>query len=609
MKRIKKLFLLCGACSALGGMAIAEEVEENLILNTESVAERQARMAWWKEARFGMFVHWGLYSSAEGEWGDETFPIGAEWIQLKARVPAEEYEATMLPRFKPAHDFSAHWARLAKQAGAKYVVFTGKHHEGFSLHDSAQTRFDAKDVTGRDLHREIVSALREEGLRVGVYHSLWDWHHPDAPAEVGALQVRGAKADGRVLSRYLDYLHAQVDEVTDGRYGAVDVLWLDFSRNQYQGEAWGAKKLVELVRGNQPDILINNRLWGKDFRKDKAYEKYWFGDFTTPEQVIPATGTEGVDWETCDTLNSTWGWSKHAPNYKTSEQLIRRLVETVSKGGNYLLNVGPLPDGTIDPISLERFGQVGLWMEVNGEATYGTKAGPFSNLPWGRATSKRLADGTHRLYLHVFDWPATGELHVPGLEDLPARCMLLGGDINRRIFAEREAEKILLKGLPTQAIHETATVLALDFKDKPRVSPYRIYASADGSFSLEPEDAALRRGVRYDYQHLGHRSRLYRWIKDGAAASYPIRVEKAGTYSVEISAAAEGVDGKSFTLSVGGGALALPLQATGGVREWKVFPSGSIRLPAGESTLTLACKGGDGNDNIAISTLVLRPEN
>ena len=153
----------------------------------------------------------------------------------------------MLPRFKPAPDFPAHWARLAKQAGAKYVVFTGKHHEGFSLHDSAQTRFDAKDVTGRDLHREIVSAIREAGLRVGVYHSLWDWHHPDAPAGDGALQVRGAKVEGRELSRYIDYLHAQVDEVTDGRYGAVDVLWLDFSRNQFQGEAWGAKRLVELV--------------------------------------------------------------------------------------------------------------------------------------------------------------------------------------------------------------------------------------------------------------------------------------------------------------------------------------------------------------------------
>lgn len=602
-----RVMLVAALIQMTGYVGFAEGADQDFISNTESSADKQIRMHWWKEARFGMFVHWGLYSSAEGEWGDKTFDRGAEWIQKKANVPADVYQSIMLPKFKPAPYFSAQWARLAKQAGAKYVVFTDKHHEGFALHDSAQTEFDAMDATGRDLHGEIVAAIRREGLRVGVYHSLWDWHHPDAPAGEGSNNVKGLNMEGRKLSRYADYLYAQVNEITDGRYGPVDILWLDYSKDQFQGEAWGAKKLVAMVHENQPDILINNRLWKNEVKGNDEYKKYWFGDFSTPEQHIPASGIEGVDWETCDTLNITWGWSKHAKSYKTAEQLIHRLIDAVSKGGNYLLNIGPLPDGTIDPVSVQRFEQIGQWMQINGEAIYGTQAGPFTRLPWGRVTSKELDDGTHRLYLHVFDWPKNGVLHIPGLETLPVRSILVGGAVNHPIRTEAENGKMIVKGLPKNPVHESATVIALDFSEKPEISPYRIHASTDGSFVLEPADAEIEKGVKYHDHSIARRSRLEHWLA-GAWVTYPLYVEKASAYRVEIEVAADKLDdGDIFLLSVGDVQLPLELKSTGGPRAWNVLQCAPIELPAGEIRFELKCTERSGTGYAAFSTITLNP--
>ena len=577
---------------------------DQFILDTETPADRKARMAWWKEARFGMFVHWGLYSSTNGEWGDKKFVKGAEWIQRNAGIPADVYEKTMRPKFKPKAGFATEWAKLAKRAGAKYVVYTNKHHEGFAMHDSAQTEYDAKDFTGRDLHKEIVDAIRAEGLQVGLYHSLWDWHHPDAPAGKGAMNLGGLSMDDRKLSRYIDYLHAQVGEVTDGRYGDVDVIWLDYSKNQFQGEAWRAKELVELLRKNQPQVLINNRLWKNTKEKREGQDKYWFGDFSTPEQHIPANGIEGVDWETCDTLNITWGWSKHATDYKSSTELIHRLIDAVSKGGNYLLNVGPLPDGSIDPKSVERFSAIGDWMQVNGDAIYGTQAGPFTRLPWGRATSKQTDDG-ERLYLHVFDWPANGELFIPGLESLPTRGQILGGGEIKADQASTSRGGVLIKGLPTQPINAAATVLALDFDKAPKVAPYRVYGATDGSFVLQPADASIK-SAKYHDNEMFKRSNIDSW-KAKSTATYPLQVEQAGTYSVEVEVATDRLkEDAKFVLSVGDTKLPCVITPTGGPKDWKKQSLGTIKLPAGKVELKLECKSIVKKGVVKIATVSLQ---
>ena len=553
-----------------------------------------------------MFVHWGLYSSTEGQWGDKEFVKAAEWIQRNAGVPADVYEETMRPKFKPAVDFATQWAELANRAGAKYVVYTNKHHEGFAMHDSAQTEFDAKDFTGRDLHKEIVDAIRGEGLRVGLYHSLWDWHHPDSPAGKGAMNVSGLSMDDRTLSKYTDYLHAQVNEITDGRYGDVDVLWLDYSKNQYQGEAWRAKELVELVRKNQPGVLINNRLWKntKETREDQ--KQYWFGDFSTPEQHIPANGIEGIDWETCDTLNITWGWSKFATDFKSSTQLIHRLIDAVSKGGNYLLNVGPLPDGSIDPKSVERFNDIGDWMQINSDAIYGTQAGPFTRLPWGRATAKKLDNGGYRLYLHVFAWPENGELFIPGLESLPTQGQILGGDAIDVGSLSKARGGVLVKGLPAEPVNVAATVVALDFDQSPAVAPYRVYAATDGSIELEPADAVVK-GAKYHDNEMFRRSNIDSW-KAQSTATFPLQVETAGKYEVQIDVATDKLKSDAeFVLSAGDVKLPFGIGASGGPKVWKNLSVGSFELPAGKVELQLRCKSIVKKGVVKVANMSLRP--
>jgi alpha-L-fucosidase len=392
----------------------------------ETTVERNARMQWWREARFGMFVHWGLYSGLAGTWDGK--PVGTqggmEWIQERVKADTDTYAKAAVPLFQPKPGFAREWAALAKAAGCKYVVFTTKHHEGFALHDSKVSEYDAGTVLHRDLVREITKALKKEGLRVGFYHSVIDWHH-DQYAYAKSKQLphplKGKPYPNgtRDHARYLDYLHGQVKELVTAY--PVDVIWWDYSSQDFQGdEAWRATDLMKLVRASRPGIIMNNRLyrspeagWGS-----MATEGYLphldpaFGDFITPEQHIPDTGMPEVDWETCMTLNTTWGYSAHDHAWKSDETLIRNLIDIASKGGNYLLNIGPKGDGSVPMESVQAMHAIGAWMRVNGESIYGTSASPFEKPAWGRCTQKKLGGGRTRLYLHIFEWPKDGKLTV-----------------------------------------------------------------------------------------------------------------------------------------------------------------------------------------------------
>lgn len=403
----------------------------------ETAAERDARTAWWREARFGMFVHWGLYSGLAGTWDGKPVATsgGMEWIQQRVKVDTDTYAKRAIPLFKPAPGFAREWARLAKEAGARYVVFTTKHHDGFALHDSIVSDFDAGSVLNRDLTKEIVSALRAEGLRVGFYHSVIDWHH-DQYEYARSKQLPHPLRDKpypngtRDHRKYLEYLHAQVGELLS-QYGPVDIMWWDYSAQDFQGdEAWRAFDLMALTRSKQPGVVMNNRL----FRIPEAGWKSMgtagyapsldpkYGDFITPEQHIPDTGMPGIDWETCMTMNTTWGYSEHDHAWKSDATLIRNLIDVASKGGNYLLNIGPKGDGSVPEESVRSMRAIGRWMKTNGESISGTRASEFANLSWGRSTTK----GNTR-YLHVFDWPAGGRLVVPGLTSRVRGARLLAG--------------------------------------------------------------------------------------------------------------------------------------------------------------------------------------
>jgi alpha-L-fucosidase len=394
----------------------------------ETKEQRDARMKWWREARFGMFVHWGLYSGLAGTWEGKPVAMtgGMEWIQQRVKTDTKTYAERAIPLFKPKPGFAREWARLAKEAGCRYVVFTTKHHDGFALHDSKVSDFDAGDVLHRDLTREIVDAVRREGMRVGFYHSVIDWHHDQyeyARSKQLPHPLRGQEYPNgpRDHKKYLAYLHAQVDELISN-YGPVDILWWDYSAVDFQGdEAWRAFELMAKVRAKHPRIVMNNRLFrlpeagftgmGTNAISPKLDPKY--ADFITPEQHIPATGMPGVDWETCMTMNTTWGYSEHDRKWKSNETLLRNLIDIASKGGNYLLNIGPKADGSVPPESVTAMQAIGAWMKKHGDAIYATSASPFPKLEWGRSTRKDLPGGRARLYLHVFDWPKDGKLVVP----------------------------------------------------------------------------------------------------------------------------------------------------------------------------------------------------
>ncbi len=442
---------------------------------TETPAQRDARMAWWREARFGMFVHWGLYSGLAGTWEGKAVGTsgGMEWIQQRVKADTDTYAKAALPLFQPRAGFAREWARLAKQAGCRYLVFTTKHHEGFALHNSRAGDFNAGAVLGRDLVGEIVKATRAEGLRVGFYHSVIDWHHDQYAYALSQQLPHPLKGQPypngqRDHARYQAYLQQQVNELASNY--PVDIFWWDYSSQDFQGdEAWRATELMQLVRSKRPKVIMNNRLY-------RSREAGWasmgtqgylpqldpkYGDFITPEQHIPDTGMPGVDWETCMTLNTTWGYSEHDHAWKSEQTLIRNLVDIASKGGNYLLNIGPKADGTVPEESVTSMRAIGRWMKANGESIYGTTASPFGKLTWGRCTQKRLSDKKTRLYLHVFDWPRDGRLIVPGLPDKPLAARLLAG--GRKLGVEEGGHELIIS-VPPAAPDPIATVVVLDVR-------------------------------------------------------------------------------------------------------------------------------------------------
>lgn len=350
-----------------------------------------------------MFLHWGLYSILAGNWHGDT--QSAEWIRNNDHIPLDEYDQ-LLSRWNPVDFDPDAWAAMAQRAGMKYVVLTTKHHDGFCLFDSKVTTFDVMSTPSqRDICRDLSRALRKRGLRVGWYHSIMDWHHPDyLPRRDWEVATR--PVDGAEFPRYVEYLHASVDEILTN-YGRIDVLWFD---GQWE-PTWTHQLAVALndeIRARHPKLIINNRIDGAGAPKGQE-----LGDFGTPEQTIPATGLPGKDWESCITMNDDWGYKADDHNWKSPRTLVEMLVETASEGGNLLLNAGPMASGRFPPESIDRLHQIGDWMKLHGDAIYGTTASRFAESPTFRSTTKG-----RDLHLFVTDWTG-GPLVLPGLQTRP----------------------------------------------------------------------------------------------------------------------------------------------------------------------------------------------
>ena len=395
-------------------------------------ARQDPRLDWWREAKFGMFIHWGLYAIPAGMWNGEEVPGIGEWIMYRAEIPVGEYEQ-LAGEFNPTGFSAAEWVGLAKKAGQKYLVLTTKHHDGFCLFKSQHTPYNIVDGTPfkRDVVKELADECRRQGIKMGFYYSqTQDWHHPDGDGNYWDYDPATQNFDGYIH----DYVIPQLEELLTN-YGPVGLIWFDTPKQITPRQS---QDLLDTVYRIQPDCLVCGRLGNG------------LGDYASAgDNRIPGSLVE-LDWETPATINDTWGYKTNDHNWKTSEDLIRKLVDIVSKGGNYLLNVGPTAEGVIPQPSVARLEEMGAWLMRNGEAIYGTKAGPIQGIPWCRTTTR---GGT--VYVHVFDWPKGGKIAIPGLSARSAR-LLDGGEALRVTGNGHE-----ISG-PSDAPDPIATVIAVE---------------------------------------------------------------------------------------------------------------------------------------------------
>jgi len=364
----------------------------------ETEAEKAQRLEWWQEARFGMFIHWGLYAQAARH----------EWVKKRERISDEDYQK-YFEMFNPDLFDPAEWAKKAKAAGMKYAVITTKHHEGFNMFKSEYTDYNIMNTPyGKDIIKEWVDAFRAEGLGIGFYYSLIDWHHPEYtidrvhPQSVNTQEEYDELNKDRDMSIYREYLKNQVREILTN-YGKIDILWLDYSFPGKFGkdrDDWGSVELMKMVRRLQPEILVNDRADLKD---------YWGGwDFTTPEQFKvqkwPEENGVKIPWETCQTFSGSWGYYRDEHTWKDKKQLLVLLIESVSKGGNLLLNVGPTGRGTFDHRADKALAEMGNWMKFNGRSIYGCTQAPEDFVEPDN-TLLTYNPKTNRLYIHLLDYP------------------------------------------------------------------------------------------------------------------------------------------------------------------------------------------------------------
>ncbi|WP_036155612.1 alpha-L-fucosidase [Maribacter forsetii] len=415
------------------------------------------RMEWWRDAKFGMFIHWGAYSIIGGERGENIAGGGAEWAMDKLDYTIEEYEkfpAMFNPELFNADD----WVKMAKDAGMKYIVITSKHHDGFGLWDSQVSDYDIMDASPfkRDIIRELAEASRKQGIKFGVYHSIVDWHHPQAQGNLFPNYNAGQK-DQTVVNPefpqyYKNYLKPQVKELLTN-YGDIDVVWFDGDWIADYTTEMG-KDMYGFIREIQPNTIINNRVdKGRNGMEGMDVEGNFAGDFGTPEQEIPATGID-EDWEACMTMNGTWGYKPDDTKWKSSEDLIQKLVDIVSKGGNFLLNIGPDGFGRFPAQSIRRLKAMGEWTEVNGESVYGAKASPYDMPEWGRYTTK---DGV--IYAHVFNWPEDGKLKLH--KDLKVKKATLLANSNAELKVLATSREVFID-MPMQAPDATVSVVKIE---------------------------------------------------------------------------------------------------------------------------------------------------
>jgi len=462
-KSVKSLFVSAMIAGAICVNSSAAPANVTNSLPSETSAQRDARMAWWRDAKFGMFIHWGVYSVPAGIYQDKPVSGIGEWIMNRGKIPMAEYQS-FAKKFNPVKFDADAWVKAASDAGMKYIVITSKHHDGFAMFDTKVSSWNIVQASpyGKDPLKDLAAACRKYGVKLGFYYSqAQDWNNGGA-----AHGGKWDKAQEHSMDDYIDRVAVpQVKEILSNYGEFPAVLWWDTPTDMNKERA---RKLYDVVHELRPNIVMNNRLGG-GFK----------GDTETPEQKIPARGFPGRDWESCMTMNDTWGFKRDDHNWKSATTIIRNLCDIASKGGNYLLNVGPTSEGLIPQPSLDRLGEVGKWMKVNGEAIYGTKATPFgdelgaavkakdgygSDTMVSSANDWRCTTKPGVIYLMVFKWPTDGKFELPALKTKVVKATLLCAP--DKSIAVNQGDSGVMLSLPAQAPDAIASVLRLDLADK-----------------------------------------------------------------------------------------------------------------------------------------------
>ncbi len=569
----KTLLGLSLVCIQIPGVLGAGESDWTYAAETHE--QHAEKMDWWNDARFGMFVHWGVYSVTGGKYKGEMPTNSAEWMMNKARIPIADYKVENVDKFNPKNFDAKYFVQLAKEAGMKYIVITAKHHDGFSMFHSKSSTYNVVDESpfGRDVMKELAVACQEEGIRFGFYYSqCQDWHHPGGMGNDWDDSIERVTFDEYVREKAVPEARQLLTE-----YGPISIFWWDTPREMSE-EAFAS---LHSVTDLQPGIITNDRL-GEDHR----------GDHKTFERRIPNRAPEGADWEVCMPISASWGYKSSDTSFKSSERLIRNLIDIASKGGNYLLNVSPTGDGDLLPQAIERLKRIGQWMKVNSESIYETTASPFGKLDWGRCTKKEFARGSN-LYLHIFDWPADGKLHLPGLKNKVEQAYMMADWSG--VSTERSEGGVTIT-LPATAPDDIASVVVLKVG-----GPLEV----EVQLPKPNEDGVLALGLDTVYIHNNEGSQnarirdgktgidaITRWTDENAWIEWSFQTGETGTYEVwgEYS-----LDESKSNLNIGLGGQQHPveLQSTGGAQNFKKRKFGSVTIDAaGDYRLSIRPEAG-----------------
>lgn len=530
-------------------------------VKTEETLKQDAKMEWWRDARFGMFIHWGLYAEPAGEWKEKQIPGISEWIMARAEIPVKEYEK-IAENFNPVKYDAEAWVTLAKNAGMKYIVITSKHHDGFAMFHSSSSKYNIVDATpfNRDPLKELADECKKQGIRLGFYYSqAQDWHEPGGTY----FNIEEGKPHwdkDLVREPLMNYINGkalpQVKEILEN-YGGLDILWWDTPR----GMTEEAARVLQNEVDKYPALLTNNRLY-----------RPWPGDFSTPEQHVPPTGLD-YDWEVCMTMNTSWGYKWFDNEWKSAKTLIQMLVDVASKGGNLLLNVGPTAEGLIPDSSIVRLKQIGQWMEFNSESIYGTSASPFFKLPWGRCTQK-VEDENTTLYLHVFNWPKDEVLRVPGLKSRISDVYLLSNQ--KQKFAWKFEDGDALIHTPTVIFDPINTVIVVKTKGRIEITS-NMPSLKDGKILLPADFADIHNpgyGTHALLEGTGDKSVIKNWVDSRVRIEWMFNVTEPGTY--KITGLIKANNPASINFAVGEQIKKAEIQTTGD--KFEIIQLGEIQL-------------------------------